>query len=111
MRTKLLEAISRYVDLDQETLIRRGVEALLQEKRRAILIERLQPLARYGVDSAVELERKIRDGEVEEHPAWEDLITLENLDATLEKVDDYLRDLSRTTADRPQGVPRHRSRC
>jgi len=45
------------------------------------MLERLDILARYSVNSPDSLEIKIKNGEVAEHPAWEDLILLENLEA------------------------------
>ncbi|MCW3130322.1 MAG: hypothetical protein N2V75_09540, partial [Methanophagales archaeon] len=49
------------------------------EKKRMSMKDRLEILERYGVKSAKELEEKIKRGDVKEHPAWEDLITVENL--------------------------------
>ena len=37
-----------------------------------------------------DLESKIAQGDVPEHPAWEDLIVAENLAARLEELDAYL---------------------
>jgi len=38
----------------------------------------IEILTRYNVKDAKELEKKIETGEIPEHPAWEDLIDLEN---------------------------------
>ena len=51
---------------------------------------RLDILARYSADSYTDLESKIAQGIVAEHPAWEDLIVIENLSARLEELDAYL---------------------
>ena len=56
--------------------MREAAEVWLE--RRLALIE-AEILAKYGVRSAEELEEYVRKGEVAEHPAWEDLITLERL--------------------------------
>jgi len=50
--------------------------AYLNEKKKKYIEERLEILRRYNVNSAKELEEKIRRGEVEEYPSWEDLIIL-----------------------------------
>ncbi len=60
-----------------------GLLALLQEKRRKIMIDKLDIFSRYDVVSHEELEKKIKDGKIPEHPTWEDLILLENLEASL----------------------------
>ncbi|MFZ2348902.1 MAG: hypothetical protein WAW99_01540 [Candidatus Bipolaricaulis anaerobius] len=46
MKTSVIDEISRYLDLDRETLLARGLKTLLQKKkrRRVILLERLQIL-------------------------------------------------------------------
>ena len=43
--------------------------------------------------SVDELEERIADEDVPEHPAWEDLIVAENLGTRLEELDVYLRNL------------------
>ncbi len=60
------------------------------------MLERHQILSRYHIATTAELEEKICSGELEEHPAWEDLITLENLEDAIHKLDGYLRDLQKT---------------
>ena len=39
------------------------------------------------------LEQAIHEGTIAEHPAWEDLIVLENLDAEIARIDGYLQHL------------------
>ena len=52
--------------------------------------------------SATDLDAKIAQGMVTEHPAWEDLIVVENLTARLEELDAYLRDLQNSESHRPE---------
>ena len=73
-----------------------ALRSLLSEKKRQILQTRLEILARYNAASLEDLEAKIVSGEAPEHPAWEDLIVLENLTAHLSEFDGYLNSL-RTT--------------
>lgn len=55
-------------------------------------MERLNVLSRYSVSCAVELEKKIETGEIAfEHPAWEDVILLENLEATIALIDEDIK--------------------
>jgi len=90
MKTTLVDQISRDLNLDRRTLISQGIRSFLKDKRRAVLLERLELLSRNGVAIKEELRRKIETGEVTDHPAWEDLIVLENLEAELQKIDGYL---------------------
>jgi hypothetical protein len=50
-------------------------------------------LSRNVVTVREELRHEIETGEVADHPAWEDLIMLENLEAELQKIDGYLEHL------------------
>lgn len=93
MNTELLNQISHDMNLDQETLLSQGVRSFLKDRRKMMLLERLDLLSRNRATSKEELQRKIEDGEVEEHPTWEDLIVIENLDAELKKIDGYLASL------------------
>lgn len=96
MKSKVIDKISQYVEMDRESLMERGVEAFLKERKRNLMLERYQLLSKYHIATAAELEEKIYSGEIEEHPTWEDLITLENIEDAIHKLDGYLRDLQKT---------------
>lgn len=85
--------LAQSMGLSEPELMQRALTAFLQEQRRAVLQTRLELLARYGVKTVDELANKIEEALVPEHPAWEDLIVTENLDARLEELDAYLRNL------------------
>lgn len=68
-----------------------GLLAFLREKRRKIMMDRLEVLNRYNVTSSEEIEKKIKNGEISEHPAWEDLILLENLESAIAQIDEDIR--------------------
>lgn len=86
--------------LDETELIQDALTSFLNEKKRQLLQLRLETLARYGVDSEAALEAKITQGAVAEHPAWEDLITLENLAARLDELNAHLVQLHDATNHR-----------
>ncbi len=85
--------LAQSMGLSESELMQRALTAFLQEQRRAVLQTRLELLARYGTKTIDELATKIEENLVPEHPAWEDLIVAENLDARLEELDAYLRNL------------------
>ena len=85
--------IARSFGLTEDELMAQALRHFLLEKRREAMRERLELLARYGVDSIAELEQRIADGTVVEHPGWEDLIVVENLEASLDELDEHLRHL------------------
>jgi hypothetical protein len=68
-----------------------GLLAFLREKRRKIMMDRLEVLNRYNVTLSEEIEKKIKNGEIPEHPAWEDLILLENLESAIAQIGEDIR--------------------
>ena len=92
---QFVENMSRKYGMPVEDLIRLGSELTLKERKKGYLLERLEILARYGVASSQELEERIQRGEVPDHPAWEDLIEVKNLDAEVREID---RDLGAVQA-------------
>jgi phosphatidate phosphatase APP1 len=99
-----LSEIAASLGLAEKELMQEGVLALLRERKRQALQLRLEILARYGACSVSDLEDKIAAGQVVEHPAWEDLIVVENLDTYLEGLDGYLANLHLLEDDRPQRI-------
>lgn len=89
MRSEEIKEISQYMNIDQDVLLEKGLESLLKERKRQLMVERYELLSRYDVSTPDELEKKIESGDVKEHPAWEDLITLENLNETISHLDEY----------------------
>ena len=89
--TAIVERISKALGVPPDELMRKGIEEFLEAQLRVCSAEIYEVKARYGVKSAGELEEKIRSGVVGEHPAWEDLITLENLEERIEKIREELK--------------------
>lgn len=92
--------IAASFELTESDLFQRALVSFLREKKRQVLQLKLEILARYGADSIADLESKITQGSVVEHPAWEDLIVAENLTTRLEELDAYLADLQGAENDR-----------
>ncbi len=76
---KTLSKLAGELKVDEETLEREAAKALLLHKLKLVESEIASILSKYNASSYEELLRKVENGEVEEHPAWEDLIVLENL--------------------------------
>ncbi len=95
MITELIEKIAVKEGVEKEKLMILGLIAYLNEKKKKCMEEKLEILRRYNVNSAKELEEKIRKGEVREHPAWEDLITLENLEEMIKEISDDIQNLQK----------------
>ena len=96
MITEVIEKIAIKEGVEKEKLMVLSLIAYLNEKKKKCMEERLEILKRYNVNSVEELEEKIRKGEINEHPAWEDLITLENLEGMIKEISDDIRNLQKT---------------
>lgn len=92
---QVLEDMSKKYGVPVEELIRVGAELALKERKKGYLRERLEILARYGAASAQEIEEQIQRGEIPDHPAWEDLIEVKNLETEVKEIE---RDLSAVQA-------------
>lgn len=87
----VLKKIADDTGISADDLTVAGLFAFLREKRNKIMMERLDILARYGLDSSKAMETKIKESSIPEHPAWEDLILVENLEATLALIDEDIQ--------------------
>jgi hypothetical protein len=85
--------IASSLGLSETELERQALVIFLNEKKRQLLETRLELLARYRVETVTDLEERLSRGEISEHPTWEDLITLENMEARLKELDAHLRHL------------------
>ena len=83
-----VEKISQKYDVSAEEFIRSGVIANLKEKQRLLQIERFEILSRYQASNLKELNQKITEGDAPEHPGWEDLIEVKNIEEKIKEIED-----------------------
>ncbi len=88
-----LEKISEKYSESAEEFIRAGVIMNLKEKQRLLQIERFEILSRYQATTADELNQKITEGKAPEHPGWEDLIELKNIEAEIKEIENDIKTL------------------
>ena len=93
----VLKKIADDTGISPDDLTVAGLSAFLREKRNKIMMERLDILARYGLTSSAALEAAIKESSIPEHPAWEDLIRLENLEATLALIDEDIQAIQKSS--------------
>lgn len=84
---QVVEDLAKKYGVSVEELIRMGMELALKARKKDYLCERLEILSRYKVSSVEELEGMIQRGEIVEHPTWEDLIEIKNLEAEVKEID------------------------
>jgi len=89
----LVRDVSEMVGLSEEELLQDSIAAYLREKKRLLMAERFEILARYQVSSAEGIKAQIERGEIHDHPAWEDYIELTNLAGELQRTENALRTL------------------
>jgi len=94
---EVIKKIADNTGVSVDELTASGLLALLREKRRKVMMDRLEVLDRYNVTSSEEFEEKIKQGDIPEHPAWEDLIHLENLDSLIAEIDEDIRAIQKAS--------------
>jgi hypothetical protein len=82
----ILERVSKVLGVSPKELVRKSLEELLRAQLRSYFAEINEIKTRYSTKSATELEEKIQNGTIAEHPAWEDLILLENLEERVRQI-------------------------
>ena len=88
-----VEKLSKKYSMTMDDFLKTGSGSMLKEKKRKFQNERLEILSRYQATTIEELLGKIKNGEVREHPGWEDLIELRNIEAEIKEIDSDLRAL------------------
>ena len=88
-----IERISKRYSVSPDEFIRLGSTLAIKEKKRNLQIERLEILARYSVTTIDELKKGIEEGEFPEHPTWEDLIEIRNIEAEIKESENDIRTL------------------
>lgn len=94
---EVIRKVAEDTGISVEELKVSSLLAFLREKKKKIMLERLDILARYRVNSPDNLEIKIKNGEITEHPAWEDLILLENLEAGIVLIDRDIKSIQESS--------------
>ena len=84
------ENIAQKFSLSHEQLLRDSLRSYLLSRQREFMSERLEIFSKYRVTSIHELEEKIKQGTLPEHPSWEDLIDLNNLESEIQDIIDSL---------------------
>ncbi len=81
-----VEKISQKYSESAEEFIRASVILNLKEKQRLLQIECFEIFSRYQASTVEELNQKITEGKAPEHPGWEDLIELKNIEAEIKEI-------------------------
>lgn len=91
--TVAIEQIARELTLTPGELQRRSLEAFVERERRLAELDMADLQDRYGVATAAELARRIESGQVYSHPAWEEMIEWERLEAYVVRLNEWQAEL------------------
>ncbi len=80
------ELSAKYATSSAE-FIRSSSILALREKKRKMQIERFEILSRYDAATVDELNQKIAKSQAPEHPAWEDLIEIKNIEQEIQEIE------------------------
>ncbi|MBI1923875.1 hypothetical protein HYR99_06455 [Candidatus Poribacteria bacterium] len=94
METAQLTKISELLSIPADKLLVLSMQSYLREQKRVLMIERLEYLRRYGVSQREDIKRKIENGDIPDHPAWEDFIEVSNVEEEIRRIEDALNNLS-----------------
>ncbi len=86
-----VEKIFEKYAVSAEDFIRSSVITNLREKQRLLQMERFEILARYQASDAEELNHKIAEGIAPEHPGWEDLIEVKNIEQNINEIESDIK--------------------
>ena len=87
------ENVAQKFFLSYEQLLRESLKYYLLYRKQEFMNEKFEMLSRYAVTNVNELEEKIKHGILPEHPSWEDLIDLRNLEREIQGIQDDLSHL------------------
>jgi len=91
---KTIEEIYKKYMASSDEFVKDSVYSFLLERKRMYKIDLNQLLRKYSVKNTNELEDKNKNGIINEHPAWEDLIEIENVIEELKDIESDLAKLS-----------------
>jgi hypothetical protein len=83
---KTYENIAQKFVISYEQLLQESLKSYWKAIKQELMTERFEILSRSTVTNVNELEEKIKQGLVQEHPSWEDLIDLRNLEREIQGI-------------------------
>lgn len=89
---KVVEELYKKYLAHSDEFVKDSLKSFLIEKKRKYKFELNQLFRKYNISDPKELELKIKEHKIDEHPAWEDLIEIENL---IEEIKELENDLGR----------------
>ena len=93
MEKSLLSKLSKELEVPEKKIVERSLHVFLDSELRNASAEVMKIKRQFNVSSPKELQERIKEGEVNEHPAWEQLIYWENLNKRMKVVSSWIQRL------------------
>ena len=91
MKKSLLHKLSKELEIPEKKILDESLSAFLDIELRNASAEISKIKKEFDVLKPADLKKKIENGKVKEHPAWEQLIYWENLNKKVKVVTDWMR--------------------
>lgn len=85
-----VNTIAQQLHLSPEELMQRSLVSFLEREKRTVQMDIADLQDRYGTRSSAALHSRIERGEIYSHPAWEEAIEWEQLEAYLDHLQSLL---------------------
>ena len=94
---KIIDALAQELHLPKESILEQGVKAFLERNLREIKVEIFQITGKYGIASVKEMEKRYKEGTLEEENTWRDFQRLDHLEYKMEHLEKLLKELLHTS--------------
>ena len=84
-----VERVAQVTGEDQEDVLRKGLESYIARELREASARINEIKNKHEVETVEEFENKLEEGDIEEHPAWEELIEWKNLKERKNRLQEY----------------------
>jgi hypothetical protein len=89
----VIDALSQELCIPKEDVLEQGLKAFLERNLREIKVEIFQITGKYGVSSVEEMEKRYKQGTLEEEDTWRDFQRLDHLEYKREYLEKLLKKL------------------
>jgi len=90
---KIIDALAQELHLPKESVLEQGLKTFLERNLREIKVEIFQITGEYGISSVEEMEKRYKQGTLEEKDTWRDFQRLDHLEYKREHLEKLLKEL------------------
>jgi len=90
---KIIDALAQELRLPKESVLEQGLKTFLERNLREIKVEIFQITGKYGISSVEEMEKRYKQGTVEEEDSWRDFQRLDHLEYKRGHLEKLLKEL------------------